>query len=148
MVDSISALGTGASSATSGNSLGSLDSDVFLQLMVAQLRYQNPLEPTDATAMMAQTAQFTTVETLQAISDTQQQLMNMSQLSAGLDMVGKDVEAIGFDGRRTTGTVTGVRFSIDGVVLEMENGDVPLVNVISVTQPPMPPPADQGGGDA
>lgn len=147
MVDSISALGTGRSQTTSANSLGGLDSDVFLQLMVAQLRYQNPMEPTDATAMMQQTAQFTTVETLQAISETQQQLMNMSQLSAGLDMVGKDIDAIGVDGSRMSGTVTGVRFSTDGVVLELEHGEVPLVNVIGVTQPPAPP-ADQGGGAA
>jgi flagellar basal-body rod modification protein FlgD len=144
MIDSVSAISTGAAR-TSGNSLGSLDSDVFLQLMVAQLRYQNPMEPTDATAMMQQTAQFTTVETLQAISETQQQLMNMAQLSTALDMVGKRVEAIGFDGLRKEGDVTGVRFSIDGVILEMDGTDIPLVNVVSVNQPP---PAEGGeGGD-
>ncbi len=147
MVDTISATGT-APQATRNTSLGSLDADMFLQLMVAQLRYQNPMEPTDTSAMMQQTAQFTMVETLKAMADTQQQLMNMSQLSTALSMVGKQVEAIGFDGLRTDGLVTGIRFSVDGAVLEMDGGgDVPLVNVMSVNTPPAPP-TDQGGDPA
>lgn len=131
MVDSVTALGGGAQPpAQSG--LGALDSDVFLQLMVAQLRYQNPMEPTDASAMMQQTAQFTTVETLQSIADTQRQLINMSQLNTAMDMVGKEVEAIDDTGARTQGVVEGIRFTIDGVVLELEDSDVQLVNVLSV----------------
>ena len=132
MVDSVTALG-GAQSPTSASAgLGSLDSDVFLQLMVAQLRYQNPMEPTDATAMMQQTAQFTTVETLQSIAETQRQLINMSQLNTAMDMVGKEVEAIDATGAPANGVVEGIKFTIDGVVLELEDRDVPLVNVLSV----------------
>jgi hypothetical protein len=41
-----------------------LDQDAFLKLMVAQLRYQNPMSPADPQAFLAQTAQFTTVEKL------------------------------------------------------------------------------------
>ncbi len=145
MVDAVTATGTAPPPASSGG-LGALDADVFLQLMLAQLRYQNPLEPTDTSAMMQQTAQFTMVETLQAISENQQQLMNMSQLSTALAMVGKQVEAIGFDGLPTAGLVSGIRFSVDGAILEMENGaDVPLVNVLSVTEAPDAPTED--GGD-
>ncbi|WGF87608.1 flagellar hook assembly protein FlgD [Marinivivus vitaminiproducens] len=38
------------------------DFDAFLQLMTAQLRNQNPLEPLDGTAFVAQLAQFSSVE--------------------------------------------------------------------------------------
>ena len=145
MVDAIT--GTGPAPSPSGTGgLGNLDSDMFLELMIAQLRYQNPLEPTDASSMMQQTAQFTMVETLQTIADTQQQLMNMSQLSTALNMVGKQIEAIGFDGLPTEGLVSGIRFTVDGAILEMDNGaDVPLVNVLSVTDAPDAPTED--GGD-
>ena len=38
-----------SSSSTSKKSGGSLDKDAFLQLLVAQMKYQDPLEPTDNT---------------------------------------------------------------------------------------------------
>jgi len=41
-----------------------LDKDAFLKLMTTQLRYQNPLEPMDNKEMVAQMAQFSSVEQL------------------------------------------------------------------------------------
>lgn len=63
-----SAAGTvaGAASAKSQNSL---DKDAFLQLLAAQMKYQDPLEPTSNTEYMSQMAQFSTVEQLQNIND-------------------------------------------------------------------------------
>ena len=154
MIDGVTST---SSAPTTGGGLGDLGSDVFLQLLVAQLRYQNPMEPADATTMLQQTSQFTMVETLQGIADTQQQLMNMSQLSAGLDMVGKEVQAIGFDGLLVTDTVEGVRFSPEGVILELPGEtEVPLANVISVNLADDPvvesaaveEGTDDGGGDS
>lgn len=51
----------------SGNSL---DKDAFLKLLVTQMQYQDPLEPTSNTEYMAQLAQFSTVEELQNLSAT------------------------------------------------------------------------------
>ncbi len=36
--------------------------DTFLKLLVAQLRYQNPMNPQDGTQFVAQLAQFSTLE--------------------------------------------------------------------------------------
>ena|ERR1035437_6960020 len=52
---------TGSSgSATTATSLAS--QDVFLQLLVAQLKNQNPSQPTDGTAFVTELAQFTTLQ--------------------------------------------------------------------------------------
>lgn len=40
----------------------SSDRDVFLRLLVAQLRYQNPLQPADGMQFVTQLAQFTQLE--------------------------------------------------------------------------------------
>lgn len=48
----------------------SLDKDAFLQLLVAQMQYQDPLQPTSNTEYMAQLAQFSTVEELQNVNTT------------------------------------------------------------------------------
>ena len=49
---------TGTSSSTPAPSQD-FDKDTFLKLLVAQLKYQDPTNPTDATQFMSQTAQFT-----------------------------------------------------------------------------------------
>lgn len=70
---SVTAIGstgsTTTTSTTSTSSLG-LDSDAFLQLFIAQLQYQDPLNPADSTEMMSQLAQMTTVEQLSSATDT------------------------------------------------------------------------------
>ena len=48
----------------------SLDKDAFLQLLVTQMQYQDPLEPTSNTKYMSQLAQFSSVEELQNLSAT------------------------------------------------------------------------------
>lgn len=59
--DSLS--GSSKTSATSG-----MDKDTFLQLLVAQMKYQDPLEPTSNTEYISQYAQFSQVEQMQSMS--------------------------------------------------------------------------------
>ncbi len=49
---------------------GTLDKDAFLKLLVTQMQYQDPLEPTTNTEYMAQLAQFSTVEELQNLGSS------------------------------------------------------------------------------
>jgi len=142
MIDATSSATAATTTTTTESSLGQLDSDAFLKLLVAQMKYQNPLSPTDATAMMQQTAQFTTVETLQAISETNQALLGFQQTTLAMGTVGKEVNAYTIYGDLVTGTVDTVRFTADGPMLELDTGiDIPLANVIDVSTPP---PADTG----
>jgi len=121
---------SGASEAT--GALGQLDSDAFLQLLVAQLRYQNPLEPASGTEFLNQTAQFAMVEALQKISEAQQRHLGMEEVGMALDVVDKVVTAIGYDGSEITGVVDAVRFVADGPVLTVAGVEVPLANVVTV----------------
>lgn len=68
-----------AAVATTTKNNSSLDKDAFLQLLVAQMQYQDPLEPTSNTEYMSQLAQFSTVEELQnlATSFTNSQSLNL-----------------------------------------------------------------------
>lgn len=62
-----------------------LDKDAFLKLLVAQMKYQDPLEPTSNTEFIAQYATFSQVEQMQNMAMTM-------ELSRASGMVGKLVE--------------------------------------------------------
>ncbi|MNI50059.1 Basal-body rod modification protein FlgD [compost metagenome] len=83
-------------STTTGSS--DLGKDAFLKLMLTQLQNQDPLSPMDNTAMVAQMAQFSSVEQLYNISS---QLTNMSQ------SLGSNSNLIGKVASWTSGTETG-----------------------------------------
>ena len=132
MITGVTAIdSTAGSSGPSG--LQALGSDAFLKLLVAQLRYQNPLQPTDPSSMLAQTAQFTTVETLQTIADAQRSLMQLHEAVGSIGMIDRTVTAIGSDGETITGTVSKVRFGADGVMLTVDGAEVPLTQVVEAS---------------
>lgn len=110
-----------------------LDKDTFLKLLVAQLKYQDPSNPADSTAFLAQTAQFTQVERLNELKTVgTDQLMSQMMLSAS-SMVGKTITFAGPDGKDVTGVVTSARFNGSAPTLRVGDTDVPLPAVKQVT---------------
>lgn len=77
------------------------DKDAFLQLLVAQMKYQDPMEPTSNTEYIAQYATFSQVEQLQNMSGA----MNMSRAST---MVGQTVQITTEDSKGEPEVVEGV----------------------------------------
>ncbi|MCI8543302.1 flagellar hook assembly protein FlgD [Acetatifactor aquisgranensis] len=61
-----------------------MDKDAFLQLLVAQMQYQDPLEPTSNTEYISQYAQFSQVEQIQNLAAT-------SELARASSLVGQEV---------------------------------------------------------
>lgn len=76
-----------------------MDRDAFLQLLVTQLRYQDPLEPQDNSEFVAEMAQFSSLEQMGNMSDT---LAELNKLVSNIDtsvlvgqlsgMIGKGVD--------------------------------------------------------
>src|SRR3954454_1564136 len=115
---------------------GALDGNTFLQLLVAQLKYQNPLSPTDPTQFMSQTAQFTEVEKLQSIAEQSTQMLASQRSSEATGMLGQQIVAAGPDGNDITGIVTGMRLTSTGPVLRVNGTDIALTAVKEVNRPP------------
>lgn len=95
-------------SQTSTTSNSSMDKEAFLQLLVAQMKYQDPLEPTSNTEYISQYAQFSQVESMQNMSAS----MDLQRASA---LVGQEVyvKATG-----STGEETLVQGKVEYVVYE------------------------------
>ncbi len=86
---------------TTGN--GSMDKDAFLQLLVAQMKYQDPLEPTSNTEYISQFATFSQLEEMQNMTNA----MDMQRASG---LIGKYVTM------NVKNETTGVTESISGRV--------------------------------
>jgi flagellar basal-body rod modification protein FlgD len=111
--------------------------DTFLKLLVAQMRYQDPSNPTSSSEFMAQTATFTQVEKLEELATQNAALLTMQRaLSAGA-MVGHTVSYTGEDGTTKTGTVSAVRLGgTDGEPQAVVGGvTVPMGRLTEVSLP-------------
>lgn len=97
------------SNASSAKPGGGLGKDAFLQLLVAEMQNQDPLEPSSNTDYIAQLATFSQVEELQNVSNS------MQQSQAG-NLVGKVVIM-------TTKNAAGEVGYVDGTVERVVNKD-------------------------
>jgi flagellar basal-body rod modification protein FlgD len=126
---------------------GELGKDAFLKLLVAQMKYQDPMSPASNTDFIAQTAQFTVVEKLQEMAEMNQKLLaSQNQLTAST-FIGRDVAWSAVeDGKTVTksGTVTGISFTADGPTLRVGTVDIAL-SAITAVAPVIDPPAGDGG---
>ena len=113
---------TGAGKETKANN--SMDKDSFLQLLVAQMKYQDPMEPQSNTEYVAQYAQFSELEAMQNLSS------NMD-LQRATGLVGKEVvvkttgasgepvytqgrvDFVSTEGSKAYMTINGQKYSID-----------------------------------
>ena len=110
----------------------SLDKDAFLKLLVAQLKYQDPMKPADPQSFMAQTAQFTQVEKLDQISTQNAQSIRTQGLSTASALIGRTVKDQDAQGAVASGVVTGASLNADGVKLKVSGKDADLTAVIEV----------------
>ena len=75
---------------SSVNGSGQIRSD-YLNLLVTQLRNQNPLEPMDSNEMASQLALFSQLEQLENMSSTFQRVLLTEQRSQAADLIGKQI---------------------------------------------------------
>ena len=109
-----------------------LGKDTFLKLLVAQMKYQNPMAPTDGSQFLAQTAQFSMVERLEELSKSQSELLTTQRSAAATGMIGQSIVAAGKEGADITGIVTGMRITAEGPVLKIGNAEVAYTDVKEV----------------
>ncbi len=144
-VNSVTAARQGVT-ASSGLELG-LDKDAFLKLLVAQLRYQDPMSPMSNTEFIAQMAQFSALEQMYNLNNSfyvlQQQVQEAFMLQA-VSLIGKEVTAE-LDEQTVSGTVEKVNWTAAGTILTVDGRQVPLsaVRVVSVPEPEAPPIEEQ-----
>ena len=116
-----------------------LGKDAFLQLLVTQMQYQDPLNPVDNTEMIAQLAQFSSLEQMQNLNTGFNTLSgNIDQLNflSASNMLGKEVSGITTDGTLVEGTVERVQLNGSLVYLTVDGELLSMAGVLSIADQP------------
>ena len=104
---------------TSQASPSSVDYNAFLQLLVAQLKNQDPTQPTDSTQFLSQLASFSQVEQSIAANAKLDSLLTSSALSLADAVIGRTVTSA--DGK-ISGVVVSVKITSDGPIATLKDG--------------------------
>ena len=108
------------------NGMGTSASDLqanYLQLLVEQLKCQDPMSPMDNSQMTAQLAQISEVQQLETANTSFSSILALAQQEQAASLIGKQVTYMpdGSDTAVTEG-VTGVSLSNGDVLLQTDSG--------------------------
>lgn len=107
----------------------------FLNLLVTQLRNQDPLQPVEQTEFISQLAQFSVLEGVQTLNVQFDDMLKLQQLTEGAQLVGKTVEFISPNtGELEQAQVTEARVVEGRIVLTAGEHQVPLSQVIGIVE--------------
>ncbi|HOM02060.1 MAG TPA: flagellar hook capping FlgD N-terminal domain-containing protein [Acetivibrio sp.] len=115
---------------SSKRNTGELGKDEFLNLLITQLQYQDPLNPVDDKEFISQMAQFSALEQMQNLNTS-------FSATKAFNMIGKYIT--GSTGDSTSGTslvegiVRSVKMQSGKTYLEVNGVDIPVENVLSVS---------------
>ena len=110
-----------------------LDSKAFMQLLIAQLKNQDPSSPMDTSAMMTQTTQMSTMQSLTELTTTSQNEFALQMRVAAATLVGRQVTWNDANGTEQHGEVSAVSYTSTVPTLRVGTTDVGLDEVRTVT---------------
>jgi len=127
-----------------------LDKNAFMELLVAQLKNQDPLEPASNEEFVGQLATFSSLEQLENVNDNigtlallQQSNALLSQLTESSALIGQTIEWTDYEtGEPGSGVVQSVKVEDGTAFLDVGDQMVALLDVTSVNGTT---PVDDGG---
>lgn len=131
----ITAAGTTPEAAAVRAPVQTMDANVFMTLLVAQLKNQNPSAPMDTNQMMAQTIQLSMMEKMTELTTNSKEGFSLQMRSAAAQLIGHSVDYTLADGTTGTGLASSVSFA--GTVPTVKVGDlsIPLDSISGLTAP-------------
>lgn len=108
-----------------------LNQDMFLKLMLEQLKYQDPMNPMDNQEFLAQQAQFTQLNELQKLNTA---IGTNNTVMQSLSLIGKEVTLMDPDDpkKTITGVVEEAVFDANGSAIKVNGKDYPIGLVLGI----------------
>jgi flagellar basal-body rod modification protein FlgD len=112
-----------------------LGKDDFLKLFIAQMQNQDPLNPSDASQMAAQMAQFNGLEQMMNVNNTLNELLKsqgQGQTTQMINYVGKEVDVgtgmLKYDKNKLTKATFEIEQPLPGALLEVRDGSGQVIS--------------------
>ena len=121
------------SSVQQATGMEGLGEDAFLQLLLAQLKNQDPLKPMDNTEFISQMAQLNSLNELMALNKTMSSMITAQMVTQGSALIGKTVSANLDTGESVSGVVEAMQINNDKVTLTVNGQQVPMEAIRTVT---------------
>jgi flagellar basal-body rod modification protein FlgD len=126
-LDSTTTPTTGAAQQT--RQPGILGKDDFLKLLIGQMQNQDPLSPSDPSEQMGQMTQFSILEQISNLAQSQQASASNDYDQQAVGLIGRTVTYTRRDGSSASGVVSQVTFTSRGPTLTIgaDTGIAPVV---------------------
>lgn len=132
---SVQSIGTALTGSTGGAlQTPGLSLQDFLQVLLTQLQFQDPLKPVDNDQFLAQLAQFSTLALQQQQNDKTDSLLTIQSATQVTGLLGNSVQVTTSTGSEI-GTVSAVSFQSDGtpqLTIQLSNGT--FINGVALSQ--------------
>jgi len=122
--------------------MSALSGNDFMNLLIKQLQFQDPLEPMGNEEMMRQMATIRELEMNTRLTQRLEQLTDQQRFGAAAALIGRHVKGTLTDANgnvfEVEGNVQSVVFTARGeIILQLDNGEnLPLANLAQVSDPP------------
>ncbi|WAA67042.1 flagellar hook assembly protein FlgD [Microbacterium oxydans] len=113
-----------------------LDSEVFLKLLVTQLTNQDPSSPMNTNEMISQTTQLASMEQLTALTATSTESFALSMRQTAAALIGHEAQYVDEDGVTQKGIVTSVSYASAVPLVTIGDASIPLDAVSGVSLAP------------
>jgi flagellar basal-body rod modification protein FlgD len=106
----------------------------FIQLFVNELQYQDPTQPLDNSQFLTELAQFVGIEQQSEEVTGINNLATLDSSDQTVALLSKNVQVSNADGSTTTGEVTGIQYSTNGVQLTVTPSSGSVMTNVNLSQ--------------
>jgi flagellar basal-body rod modification protein FlgD len=110
-----------------------MNSQMFLELLVTQLKEQDPDSPMDSNAMITQTSQLASMQALTSLDSTDTNNFSLQQRTSAAELIGKNATYLDANGNTQSGMVSAVSFTGTTPTLTIGGNTVDFSTVTGLT---------------
>jgi len=119
-------------SSSSTNSFQSLTAQDFLNMMVAELQNQDPMNPTDSSEILQEVSQIDAIQSNTQLTSTLQGVQLGQSIATASALIGMSVAGTDAKGNAVSGTVSSASINNGAAQLQIGSSSIPLGNVTQV----------------
>lgn len=113
---------TSGSSSQLTNKMNNLDASDFVNLMITQLKNQDPTKPMTNQELLAQVTQIGTLQSQNQLQESLGDMTLQNQITSAAGMIGKKVTGLDANNEQLDGVVTSIKVVDKAVTLELDDG--------------------------